>query len=182
MGKLKDYKIIKNFLNKNEINLLAKYCEISHKNNLHNFDANINTADTFFYGDYLTESLLLNKKIIVEKESDTKLLPTYRYRNMYTKYANLIKHRDRPSCEISVTVSIANDGIDWPFFIGNKKIILKPGEAVIYKGCDIVHHRKELLGDYQTQFFLHYVDANGPNKEWYLDKRKYWGLGAVNGV
>jgi len=29
---------------------------------------------------------------------------------------------------------------------------------------------------------LHYVDANGPHKEWHRDKRKYWGLGAVNGI
>ncbi len=181
MGKLKDYKVIKNFLNKDEINLIAMYCEIAHRNNLTNFDymQELENADTCFYGDYLAESLLLNKKNLIEKEGNLKLLPTYSYWRTYTKYADLKKHKDRPSCEISATVSIANDGTDWPIFMGNKKIILKPGEAVIYKGCDIRHHREELLGDYQTQIFLHYVDANGPHKEWHRDKRKYWGLGAV---
>ena len=109
MGKLKDYKVIKNFLNKDEINLIAMYCEIAHRNNLTNFDymQELENADTCFYGDYLAESLLLNKKNLIEKEGNLKLLPTYSYWRTYTKYADLKKHKDRPSCEISATVSIA---------------------------------------------------------------------------
>jgi hypothetical protein len=177
MGSLKDFKVVKNFLNKDEINLISMYCEISHRNNIKKFDRSCltNNADSSYYADYLTESLLLNKKNIMEKESGLKLLPTYSFWRTYTKYATLIKHKDRPSCEISVTVSIANDGTDWPIFMNNKKVILKPGEAAIYRGCDVKHHREELLGDYQTQIFLHYVDANGPHKECNRDKRKYWG-------
>ena len=134
------------------------------------------------YGDPVMDYFLCSKKHIIEKAFKKKLLPTYTYSRLYTNGQALFKHKDRPACEISATVSIANDGTDWPIFMGDKKIILKPGEAALYRGCDVRHHREELLGDYQTQIFLHYVDANGPHKEWHRDKRKYWGLGAVNGI
>ena len=42
-----------------------------------------------------------------------------------------------------------------------KKINLKPGDGVIYKGHDIEHWREPYEGDYHMQVFLHYVDANG---------------------
>ena len=41
-----------------------------------------------------------------------------------------------------------------------KAINLKPGDAVIYKGCDVKHWREPYEGDYHIQTF-HYVDANG---------------------
>jgi len=52
---------------------------------------------------------------------------------------------------------------------------LKPGQAVVYLGCELEHWRKEFEGDWHAQTFLHYVDANGDNKEWFLDKRKLLG-------
>jgi len=52
---------------------------------------------------------------------------------------------------------------------------LKPGQAVVYLGCELEHFRKEFKGDWHAQTFLHYVDAEGDNKDWYLDKRKLLG-------
>jgi hypothetical protein len=42
-----------------------------------------------------------------------------------------------------------------------KKVNLKPGDGVIYRGCEIEHWREAYEGDYHIQAFLHYVDANG---------------------
>ena len=42
-----------------------------------------------------------------------------------------------------------------------KKINLKPGDGVIYQGCEVEHWREPYEGDYHAQVFLHYVDANG---------------------
>ena len=121
------------------------------------------------------ESLLLTKSDLMEKETNLKLYPTYSYWRMYTKFAELKKHTDRPSCEISVTVMIGSDGTPWPIFIGGKEIELNDGDAVIYLGCEISHWREEFKGDWQAQVFLHYVDAEGVNKEFNRDKRLIWG-------
>jgi hypothetical protein len=176
IGKDFKYKIIKNFLSINEINLLSHYCEMKHRTNLNYFDFNqSNLGDTYFYGDPTMESLMMSKKDLMEKETNKKLLPTYAFWRTYTKYAVLKKHTDRPSCEISVTVNINGDGTPWPIFMDGTELNLDIGDAAIYLGCEIEHWRNEFKGDYQFQTFLHYVDAEGKNTEYYMDKRKYWG-------
>tara|TARA_R110000803_G_C11984169_1_gene321116 strand:+ start:2407 stop:2949 length:543 start_codon:yes stop_codon:yes gene_type:complete len=176
IGKDFKYKKINNFLSKEEIDLLSKYTDIKHVTNVSSFDnQQSNVMDTFFYGDPLMDSLMLSKKNIMEKETGKKLLPTYAFWRMYTKFSDLKKHKDRPSCEISVTVNINNDGTPWPIYIEGEAVELKSGEAVIYMGCELEHWREEFLGDWHAQTFLHYVDEEGKNSDWYMDKRQYWG-------
>ena len=91
-------------------------------------------------------------------------------------FATLEKHKDRPSCEISVTIMIDSDKTKWPIYIEGNAVELESGDAVVYLGCDLDHWRNEFLGDYHVQSFLHYVDKNGPNKEWFMDKRPLYGL------
>jgi hypothetical protein len=55
-------------------------------------------------------------------------------------------------------------------------VYLEPGEAAAYLGCEVEHWREEFTGDWQAQTFLHYVDKNGPNKEWVKDKRNFFGI------
>ena len=176
IGKDFKYKIIENFLSKDEIDLLSIYCEVKHRNNFHDFDFDqSNLADTCYYGDPIMDSLMLKKQKIMEKETGKKLFPTYSFWRTYTKFAVLKKHSDRPSCEISTTVYIGGDS-NWPIYMEGKPLYLKKGDAAIYLGCEIDHWRDEFQGDYQFQTFLHYVDAEGVNKEHYMDKRNYWGV------
>jgi len=177
IGKDFKFKKIKNFLTKEEIDLLSGYCEIKHRLNQDKFDTvQSNVFDTAFYNDILMDSLLLQKQKIMEEATGKKLLPTYSFWRCYTKYAVLTKHKDRPSCEISVTVFIDGKGPSWPIYVEGTEIHLEPGDAVIYLGCELLHWREEFLGDYQFQTFLHYVDAEGSNKEWFRDKKIYWGI------
>ena len=59
-----------------------------------------------------------------------------------------------------------------------KEYILKPGDAVIYKGCEAVHWRFPLEEDDQlvVQFMLHYVDKNGVNAVYAKDTRPEYGM------
>jgi len=171
LGKDFKFKIIDNFLSKEELKLLQKYCFFKHRTNQHSFDLKNKNADTFFYGDTLMESLLVNKQKIMEKETNLNLLPTYSFWRMYTKFADLEKHKDRPSCEISVTIQISSDGTEWPIYVDGKKNILENGQALIYLGQDLEHWRDEFKGDYHAQCFLHYVNANGKNVDFKFDKR-----------
>ena len=38
----------------------------------------------------------------------------------------------------------------------------------MYKGCEVEHYRKKFEGEEYIQLFLHYVDMDGPMKEYGL--------------
>ena len=174
---INNFKVIKNLITPDEVEVLKICTEIMHRTNLHNFDfKQSNNADSFFYGSVIGDSFLLKIKPIIEKEVDHSLLPTYSFFRIYTKFSRLDKHQDRPSCELSVTLHIASDKNNWPIFMGGEEVVLSPGDAVIYKGTEIPHWRNEFTGDYYSQVFLHYVKADGKYKDHYKDKRPYFGV------
>ena len=118
---------------------------------------------------------MINKQKIMEQETGKKLLPTYSFWRTYTKFAVLNKHTDRPACEISTTVYIGGD-TGWPIYMDGTPIHLEKGDAAVYLGCEVSHWRDEFPGDHQFQTFLHYVDADGKNKNHHMDQRIHWGV------
>ena len=125
------------------------------------------------------DSLLEQLTPIISEVTGKKLHPTYAYARKYAPGDELKIHKDRPSCEISATITLGFKGEQWPIYVGNKedksdskKIDMNVGDAIIYKGCDLFHWREKYTeGEGQFQIFIHYVDADGPNKEWKYDKR-----------
>lgn len=152
------------------------------------------------------DNLLVDLLPYFEEASGLKLLPTYAYARLYQPGEVLEIHRDRQSCEISATVTLDFEGNVWPIYIGKpsdeeteygridqsnqlvyakdvSKIEMSVGDAVLYRGCEMYHWRDEYKeGKWQAQVFLHYVDANGPNKEWIYDKRGKLQLDANQNV
>jgi hypothetical protein len=179
MGKLgKDfkYKIIKNFLSKDELELLQKYVKVLHRVEDQHKDMSRNNCDTSIYADITMEALLLKKTKKVQEESGLDLFPTYSYYRMYTFLSDLPKHKDRPSCEVSVTLNIASCGTPWPIFMDGTPIHIEQGDAALYLGMDVKHWREEFQGDYCSQVFLHYVNKNGIYRNWVGDQRPYFGI------
>ena len=127
----------------------------------------------------LFDSLLEQVHPQIEVLSGKKLYPTYAYGRKYAPGDELKIHKDRPSCEISVTLTLGISGDAWPIYMGynsdktnSSRIEMKVGDAVIYRGQDVFHWREKYTeGEWQVQVFLHYVDAEGPNAEWKYDKR-----------
>jgi predicted 2-oxoglutarate/Fe(II)-dependent dioxygenase YbiX len=141
--------------------------------------------------DSLLEQLLPNFEIA----SGKKLYPTYAYARIYAPGEELKIHTDRPSCEISATLTLGFEGKVWPIYMGDhdetklsekrigeydkeywlkniSRVDMDVGDAIIYKGQEKVHWREPYKeGRWQAQVFLHYVDANGPHAEWKYDKR-----------
>ena len=157
------YKPIKNFFTTTDLSLLQPYCLNKLKE-----DWGTGTQSPLvpeWYKDSLM-NIFLDKKIpLVEKEANLKLSATYAFWRAYMHGASLKKHTDRPACEISVTVNIDSCGHKWPIFMGKNKIILEPGDGVMYLGCEIPHYRKVFKGEYCAQVFFHYVNQNGPHKD-----------------
>ena len=123
------------------------------------------------YSDIVMETLLQKVKPIMEKESGVKLTETYSYARIYKKGDELKRHKDRYSCEISTTMNLGGD--DWPIFLepsgeeGKKgvEVNLKPGDMLMYRGCELEHWRELFKGKDCGQVFLHYNDASSKDAE-----------------
>ena len=124
------------------------------------------------YGDIAMETLLVMVKPVLEKYLKMSLIPTYAYARVYEKGSDLKKHKDRKSCDFSTTMNLGGDL--WPIYIDNKKVNLKPGDMLIYRGCDLTHWRDEFKGNFCSQVFLHYNDSK--DKYNLFDGRKHLGL------
>lgn len=134
------------------------------------YNEDIQTPGTpAFYNDY--NMSLIHKEVLTKVESLTELelFKTYCYYRRYKKGDILKGHIDRPACEISVTMNIGYQGDNWALWILNKdgeptSIMLEPGDAMIYRGCNLQHGRGvNKNADNFSQVFFHYVDQNGPN-------------------
>jgi hypothetical protein len=149
------------------------------------------------YGDHLMESLLDCVTQPLEGALALGLWRTYSYYRVYEPGAVLRRHRDRPACEISVTLCLGYrygsepNAPPWPIYVNadgpeggpGKAIALGPGDALIYRGCEVEHWREALRappGSWHAQVFLHYVTKDGPYaQEWRYDRRKGLGLPSV---
>ena len=45
---------------------------------------------------------------------------------------------------------------------GCKKILMEPGDVLIYQGINVLHWRDQLEGNFSKNVFIHYVNKNGP--------------------
>lgn len=179
------YQAVSEIVSPDIVDLVTQYAIL---NELHNYNPEgeqqqVPNAHSV-YADLLMESLLIQLKPSIEFVSGKTLIPTYSYYRVYRPGHDLKPHVDRESCEISVTVSFGRDykeqngKYDWPMFIEGTPVGLNPGDGIVYKGCDAKHWRETFNApefSYHVQGFFHYVDANGPYKEFALDKRQLLG-------
>jgi hypothetical protein len=134
-----------------------------------------------YYGDPLLEIILKECTPLIEDQTGLELEPTCSFARIYQGGEQLTAHVDRPSCEITATVNVACTGEIWPIWMQNEnndpaKFLLNPGDAVIYKGCEVMHWRRKLPeGQVNVQFMLHYIDKNGPHTEYKFDRRASLG-------
>jgi hypothetical protein len=120
--------------------------------------------------------LMVEKVPEVSELLGEKVLPTYTYARVYKEGSELLRHRDRPACEISLTLNLSKDK-DWPIYFqrpdgSETSKELEPGDAVMYLGCQSDHWRNKFEGQECVQLFMHYVRAYG-SKSWaYFDKQQ----------
>lgn len=132
---------------------------------------------------------------IVQRE----LLPTYDYFRIYREGDICRVHADRPSCEHSLSLTLDySDGVIWPLEVGKTRhaepspqvdedfgmeafasLPMKVGDAVLYQG---VNHRHGRItpnpNGWSAHLFMHWVDANGPYRDFAFDRRA--GTAKVN--
>jgi len=163
--------IIRNLITKDESEEI-----LNHLNNRN--DAILNDSQAVgthsFYGDEFFTNKQMELLPKIEKYTGLKLFKTYNYSRKYKKGDILRIHTDRPACEISITLDLGGD--PWSLWLLDKnenpiKVDLESGDALLYKGCELLHWRGKFEGNYHPQIFMHYVDQNGPNA-WAKDDLK----------
>jgi len=148
------------------------------------------------YSDIVMETLLVKLLSVMEEKTELKLIPNYSYARIYKKGDVLHRHKDRFSCEISTTLNLGGD--QWPIYLepdtsqggldektGNYKpskskgikVILEPGDMLVYRGNELEHWRESFSGKDCVQVFLHYNDIKTKgSKENIYDRRPHLGL------
>jgi len=175
------YVHLKNFLDITNCNELTNELKLLVNNGVTVKDSQCPTSEAI-HGAMVFDKLLVDLLPHFEKASGKKLYPTYSYARLYKTGEKLKIHTDRESCEISATITLGFDGEAWPIYMGDEeeknasKITMNVGDAVLYRGMEKHHWRKKFKGNWQAQVFLHYVDADGPHKEWKFDKRQSLNL------
>jgi hypothetical protein len=120
--------------------------------------------------------LMVEKVPEVSELLGEKVLPTYTYARVYKEGSELLRHRDRPACEISLTLNLSKDK-NWAIYFqrpngSETSVELEPGDAVMYLGCQADHWREKFNGQECVQLFLHYVRSHGPKSWAYFDKQQ----------
>ena len=154
----------------------------THQHMYGTFDDSQALGDYSKYGDLVFDTLLIGKTKQLSEITQINLVPQYSYHRLYTKGTELERHRDRESCEISVTLCLGYEShYDWPIWFEEKNgekisVTLNPGDMVIYKGVELDHWREPFQGNNHAQVFLHYNDKNGPYGHQKFDGREVLGV------
>jgi hypothetical protein len=148
-------------------------------------------------GSTMLDSLLLTQQQRVEELVGYALYPTYSYARVYSPGAILKPHKDRPSCEVSVTCTLGFAGEPSPLYFVKDKMkddlpagefdeehvkarwagkptkltLTEAGDAAVYLGPKIIHWRQEQPSERLAQVFLHYVRRDGQNNSQKYDGR-----------
>lgn len=126
------------------------------------------------YGDVLMDTVMTSCLPLIQNYTGLSLVPNYTYWRHYQKDVELVPHRDRFSCEISATICLGYDtsnldskeypDYSWPIFMEDLsganpngiEVQMKPGDIIIYKGCELTHWRDKCISLAHAQLFMHY--------------------------
>ena len=139
---------------------------------------NYKTADhkdrhTYMYGEPFGQEIQREIQSEVERLTGLSLKRSYVSSRKYFKGNELYSHKDRDSCEVSVTVCLgkSDPNYSWPIYIDSgddtSMLSCNIGDGIIYAGTVHSHSRKPLEIDWYSVLLIHYVNANGP----YVDSR-----------
>ena len=169
------YKIIRGFISPEEA---ARQSEILEKNAAHLKFCGKHTyidACKGVHQDPPALAILCEKVAELNELLGVKVIPTYSYSRIYGKGGMLLKHTDRESCEITLTVHLHGDE-SWDLAIHdiNDEVItvtLDPGDAILFDGHNFPHYRVGRYNGYHyNQLFLHYIFSDGNNLDHAFDR------------
>lgn len=148
-----------------EVGDLFSHLDTMARNGEGNIDQIVKGCRTF-YKEEKCEQLLQSLLPKVELLTGFKLNKTYSFARIYDTGQILRAHKDRESCEITVTICLGHVGNPWPIWLLDKdekahSFLLSPGDGLIFRGGEHLHWREKNNFGVTTNVLLHYVDQNG---------------------
>lgn len=141
------------------------FIELEKENNFQTSDSQVANS-IIFNRTQIGYSVGLQLKSLISNIIEKELSTTYNYSRCYLNGSVLKKHKDRESCEYSITLCVKKGSCDYPIYFETKngetvEIELEEGDLIIYEGTKLNHWRDKYQGDRHYQMFLHYVDNHG---------------------
>lgn len=166
------YKLIKGLINPNGL-----ISHVQHLESLANQKRGVKDDPRAFYKDEVFEKLLTEMLPTIEEHTGLKLFKTYSYARSYEKGEVLRAHRDRKSCEVTVSITMSCHENPWPISLINRdekftSFLILPGDALMFKGVELIHWRERNIYGSCFQVLLHYVDQAGPYAAYKDDGKK----------
>lgn len=129
---------------------------------------------------------------IIAQLTGADVLPSYDYFRIYGAGDICRVHSDRPSCEHSLSLTLAySDGAAWPLEVGSHRVeaegpcfddwgdepftsvAMQPGDAVLYRGIDLRHGRiQPNPNTWSAHLFLFWVERGGPFAQHAFDEER----------
>lgn len=129
---------------------------------------------------------------IISELTGADLLPSYDYFRIYQQNDICRVHSDRPSCEHSVSLTLAySDDRPWPLEVGSTRVTveepcvedfgdepfsaieMQPGDAVLYRGIDLRHGRTMPNPNrWSAHLFLFWVERGGEFEQHAFDEQR----------
>ncbi len=129
---------------------------------------------------------------IIAELTGADVLPSYDYFRIYQKDDICRVHSDRPSCEHSLSLTLAySDDVPWPLEVGSTRvsgeepcvedfgdepfsaIAMQPGDAVLYRGIDLRHGRTiPNPNRWSAHLFLFWVERGGEFEQHAFDAQR----------
>lgn len=179
----KGFVYLSDVIGKHDCNELVKYVFELHEQGQTQKDDQCPLSDSI-YGCDIFDEIAVKISDPLSRQLGFILSPTYTYVRIYRHGETLTPHVDRPSCEVSgtLTLGFAPDNTVWPIYFGSVQnyfgksesspITINQGDLVLYKGCEVPHWREEYKGEWQVQVFFHFVRADGENQHLKFDGRE----------
>ena len=175
------YQVIRGALSQELCSFVSAYYRLLKDNNYLQYNDGQVEKGYAAYGIPISEVLLGMLTPLVAETAGVPLHPTYSYSRLYLKGAELEPHKDRPSCEISATLTVGfRAPAIWPIFVKSRDdrdipVDLAPGDFLVYQGAELSHWRETFVGDWHLQIFLHYVRQGGDFDAFKFDSRPRLG-------
>lgn len=173
------YVKIANVLHPGTLEILHQYVQFQQQSNPAYFKDKKNSIGR--YSDFPGEGLLLQLKERAEEILSLQLYPTFSYLECFTKGKFESIKKNNSSCEFTMVVPIGADDPTMASVVELKndtlkyQIDLSPGQILLYHGTKITNCQFQISQKEWFQFYLHYVDVNGPYKAQKFDKRDHVG-------
>jgi hypothetical protein len=169
-----NYLVVRNVLDPYLVKFLASYYQSVRNNEAGNFETDRTSLNC--NGDACGDTVMYSLRTKIEELVGLELLPTYSFVRIYKNGESVGRHRDGPANQVSCTMCVSRDDVDWPLKFSDgtteDQVVLEPGDGVVYRGYMMDHWRDKFTGNNQVQVIVGFVVKDGG-----FDEHRFYGRG-----